>query len=159
MLYPAKFGDLVRKQKELTRIQAQRENFATTLQLIAKNLLDQREMPVAITVDSVDKALLRLREELASVQKSREEILARLREQQKAVENQLFQELERKKSECEKQLTAGGINRQKLKTRLNDLASYSQVVNRELDRIRRLKSSGQLLADFKVTQCPVCAAR
>lgn len=156
VLYPAKFGDLIRKQKELTRIQAQRENFSSTLQLISKDLLSQKEMEVAVTVDSVLKATQRLQDELKAVQKSRQEIIARLQAHQRAVEDKLFQELRIKKADVEKQLVAASSNRQKVAKRLNDLSSYFQVVTLELDRIHRLKSSGRLFADLKVTQCPVC---
>lgn len=156
VLYPVKFGELVKKQKELTRIQAQRENFSATLQVITKDLLNQKEMEVAVTVDSVDKACLRLREQLRLLQARRDEIFAGFRAKQRAVEDKLFQDLKMKKAGWERQLAADGSNREKLTKRLGQLSSYFQVVTRELDRIRRLKSSGKLLADFKVTQCPVC---
>lgn len=44
----------------------------------------------------------------------------------------------------------------KVTKRRNGLSEYVEVLNAELGRIARIKSSGQLFADLKVTQCPVC---
>ena len=155
-LYPAKFGELVRKQRELTRLQAQRENFVETLQMVTKDLLAQREMRVAVTEEAINATEKRLKSDLKSIQDARQKILNNVRAKQQEAEDKLFQDLQAQRGQIEEQRVSIIHRREVTLRRLNDLSSYVEVLSRELGRIQRVKSSGELFADLKVTQCPVC---
>jgi uncharacterized Zn finger protein (UPF0148 family) len=155
-LYPVKFGELVRKQKELARLQAQRENFVETLQMVTKDLLAQREMRVAVTEEAINATEERLKKDLNAVQEARQQILKNVRAKQRDAEDKLFRELQARRSEIEKRRVAIIQHREATFKRLQDLVSYVEMLTRELGRVQRLKSSGELFADLKVTQCPVC---
>lgn len=156
ILYPAKFGELIRKQKDLAHLQAMRENFVETLQMITKDLIALRETRVAVTEEAVASALTRLDLELKEVQEARQQILKNVRDRQQEVQDTLFQQLKLRRQEVEKHRDAARIRRQATEHRSAELSAYVETLVRELERIKRLKSSGELFADLKVTQCPVC---
>jgi len=83
-LFPPKFGELVRKQKELDRLTFTREAHQNLLDQIAADLLRQKEISVAVTDASIATAEQRLHDELVSVEKERATLLAAVAEKVEA---------------------------------------------------------------------------
>jgi energy-coupling factor transporter ATP-binding protein EcfA2 len=156
ILYPAKFGDLIQRQKELNKLQAQKESYTTLLHAIATELVSQRELSVAVTQESIKDSEDRLTQELGGLKHRREEILSAIKKRQKAETGARFLDMQEQRRNLAIQREELLDQRAKVTKRRSDLSQYVEVLNAELGRIARLKSSGQLLADLKVTQCPVC---
>ncbi|MHB9023423.1 MAG: hypothetical protein ACYC7E_04530 [Armatimonadota bacterium] len=155
-LYPPAFGDLIACQKELAKLQAQRENYSATLHRVATELLYQRELSVSITEQSIQDSEQRIQSELADIETRRAEIMAAIREQQEAKDNALTDAVKERyeliKAERDRQLA----NLAGIQDRIRELHVYDRALESELERNARLQAVTPIFADLRVTHCPVC---
>ncbi len=66
--------------------------------------------------------------------------------------DELAEEIARLENRLEEMLVARGRNR----TRLSEMQSYRGSIEQEVERLMRAQKAGSVLADLKVTHCPVC---
>lgn len=153
------FESLIGKQKELTALEAQRENYIQMLQEISRELMDAKEVSVALTPQSILEAESRLATEEGRLRAERDAVLVDLRNKTAAKSSsssdgveRLTHQLVHLQGDREEGLTAI----KKVSDRKQELEDYSQVVAHEVDRLERAIEAGSVFADLKVTHCPAC---
>jgi len=155
-LFPAKWGELIQRQKELETVQAQKDAHIAMLNSITVELVHHAEMTVGVTETSLGQAETRLKAQLQQLDERRAQLLANMEEQ---VQMRVDAESESRRKALQ-QLTAERERiireRGKQARRESELQSYWEVLKGEQERLGRAKASGQVFADLKVTHCPVC---
>jgi outer membrane murein-binding lipoprotein Lpp len=156
-MYPKEREDAVNERQNLTKLQARKEQFDSVLQQAAKDLIPDPAINTAPTLDAIDRGVERLRAEAEQLRQRRKAVLdqvlaARPRDQPQLVDTaladrrvQLSVQRERDRAEFEKVVG-----------RAQELRSYREAVKSELSRLKRADAASDLLAELKVTQCPVC---
>jgi DNA repair exonuclease SbcCD ATPase subunit len=128
-------------------------------------MIDEQELGVALTPQSIDAASRRIEDEIGHTQEKRrkmlDELLSSAVQQSNAdsaspkgrgVVERMGEDLARLRSEQQATLTSFG----KAESRLNELKSYRHLISEEIARMQRAKQAGALLADIKITHCPAC---
>jgi len=155
-IFPEKYGELVAKEKELQKLEAEREAFLNALGDITRELLNQQEITVTVTPDSVAASIDRLSQELDQIRNRRQGLLQEFNQQQAVVQQTQFESLKQRLARIEAERDALVRNREKTRKREQELAGYRQSLLAEVDRLGRASASTETLADLKVTHCPVC---
>jgi hypothetical protein len=155
-LFPPEFGELVKKQKLLDKLQFTREAHQKLLDQIASDLLRQKEISVAVTDTAVAATQERLRAELMAIESQRAALL-------EAIAAKAQAEVGERAHIAKTQLDAAAVARtaldaeaQTLAHRLTELKTYAQMLSDEVDRFGRAESVNGLIAQLRVTHCPVC---
>lgn len=163
-LFSERQGDLVEIRKQIWKHQGAKESFLSVLGQISKELIEEKEVQVALTVDSINVAIRRLKSEVDELQQRREAALADLHDATKREERptgevreptefeQIGKEWVSLQSEKEDSLSLLA----KTERRLEELQEYKTAVANEMSRMERVQSAGRVLADLKVTHCPSC---
>lgn len=158
-LFSEEYGELVDKQKQIFKLQNMKDAFLSMLEELSKDLVEEQEVKVAITPDSIDTAIKRLNNEIANLQQQREHVLSSLLNQ--AVqgnndEQNAFNQLSRTWNELQTIQEENNTRLIRIDKRLDELQDYREAVDRELEKLQRTQSAGRLLVDLKITHCPAC---
>lgn len=155
-LFPPKFGELVEKQKRLNDLRLKREAHQALLDQIAADLLRQKEITVAVTDAAVTETENRLKAELAAIDNQR---LALLHDVEQKAKSQLDARVQAARAQIEAlSLTHQTVaaEEQRIEHRLQELRPYAQMLADEQARFARAESTSEVLAQLRVTHCPVC---
>lgn len=154
--FPQSYGKLVEKRKRFQRLEGERQAHASVLHSITSELLQQKELSVTVTQDSLETTRQRIKSDLEHLEQERQKLLEKIREEKAVAYDQRFQELkvlrEQRQQTKDKALRELGAKTQ----RLPDLKRYAQGIEAEILRLKRATTAGIVLADFRVTHCPVC---
>ena len=155
-LFPPKYGELVEKQKHLDELKFTREARQKLLDQIAADLLRQKEITVAVTDTSIAATEKRLRADLAEIETQRSILLD-------AVAKKVQAQLGERAQAAKVQFDALAAARRALDTeahslthRLAELIAYAKMLSDEVGRFGRAESVNGLVAQLRVTHCPVC---
>lgn len=155
-LFPIEQGRLAEAQILKLKLETKKEQFQESLNEIAKQILAANEVGVAVTEDSVGEAIKRLRSEIESLAIRKDEHLNSLLEQSNA-------EVSNIKILLTEDWATHRDKREKLfdeyhavRKRIEELRSYSNELNFELNRFNRAYAAGAVLSGIKVTHCPQC---
>lgn len=161
-LFSEKSGNLVQKRKEIWKLQGAREQYLSMLDEISREILDEKEVKVALTADSLDLAITRIREEIQTLQLNREESLSKLRTSveieptgnvgEKSPVDELSESWAQFKTEKDENIN--WLN--KADKRLAELQAYKTSIASEMSKLERAKSASSVFENLKVTHCPVC---
>lgn len=163
-LFSEEYEKMVALRKKESDLRLKKEQFAELLAEVSKEILGIKEVQVSPTAESLDTALLRLRNEIGTLQEKRIVALKQVREganlevalAEAGMEKPKLESLEERwtdlRSEREKNLE----RLSKVKNRLEELTSYKSSLEQELARLNRTQIAGNLLGELKVTRCPVC---
>lgn len=161
-LFSEEYGRLVEKQKRIIELKAQKEQFIATLSQVSKELLSADEIGVGLTPQSLDAARQRVTADIERLQAERQSILAALVAKVQAAAptdgrsagefDKLGEELATLEARAEELRVASERNR----ARLAEITAYRTSVEQEAARLERAMKAGSVLADLKVTHCPVC---
>lgn len=154
--FPQSYGALVEKRKRLQRLEGEREAHASVLHSITSELLQQKELSVAVTKESLESTRKRIKSDIEQLELQRKRILENIREEKAAAYDSRFQEL---KAERERLQQAKDKNLRELggKTqRLPELRQYAEGIEAEISRLRKATTAGALFSDLRVTHCPAC---
>lgn len=162
VIFSDKYGTLVQLEKQLQQLQTSREQFVAALQDISREILDEKELGVAVTPDSIELAMTRQSAEIEAIQKKRQTLLEELSHEVVphslggaapidliSVAGHELAEMRAAEEGCETSL-------QKALGRLSELAIHRDLIKEELNRMERASEAGSLLAKLKVTHCPAC---
>ncbi|MEK6260983.1 MAG: hypothetical protein AABP62_20475 [Planctomycetota bacterium] len=159
VLFSPEYGEMVQKEKSIRDLQSQKDNFLRTLHEISRELLTGEELGVAITPDSIASAIARLNAEMAKLNKSREQLVQELivgapvpPGDSPDTVSRWSKEFGKIKEDEQRHVE----ELQRIDARLSELETYLQRVVTEIGRLERAQKAGDLLADLKVTHCPVC---
>jgi len=152
------FADLADKVKTLSRLQAEKDAFVRLLHEVAIEIIEEKDLTVALTAESIRAASTRIQAELDRVVQSRRELLRALKEETLPDSKGR----ERFEHASEQLLTLqsmrGDLLRKARQTekRISEIQQYRESVEQELGRLERALAAGTVLADLKVTHCPAC---
>ena len=156
MLFSENLGKLADKQKGLVRLQAAKEEFYGALNLVSKKLLSEGDASVAVTEESINAAMERLRKEAEQLQGRR---AALVEEIQTAASGSQESELAR----LTESVARAGVQKRDLEeqhehavSRLAELEEYQRRVEQERKRLVRARVAGSLFTQLRVTHCPAC---
>ena len=152
------YADLAENMKELTQLQARKDEFFALLQEVSREIVEEQDLTVALTPDSIKSATDRIGSELDSVSVRRNELLQSLRDSvvSEPAENRELDEATNRlaKLQAERESLMRAI--QRLDERIAELQRYRESIDEEASRMERALSAGSLLASLKVTHCPAC---
>jgi hypothetical protein len=161
-LFSEEYGKLVEKQKRIIELQAQKEHFLATLSQVSKDLLSADEIGVGLTPQSLDAARQRVTSEIDQLQVERQALIAALTtkiQESPAPDTETTEPLDKLTEELASLEARSEQIRMALernRTRLAEMTEYRTEVEQEVGRLDRAAKARSLLADLKVTHCPVC---
>ena len=163
-LFSEQYRDLVSNEKKIRDLQIAKEQFVSMLQEVSKEIIDEKELGVALTPQSIDAALHRIRAEIESFQAKREVAISSLLDNAVKAQTQTDPETNRDtvgrlgedlaKLNIEQESVLAGL--EKTESRLEEIQNYRKLVEDEYSRMERAVKAGAVLADLKITHCPAC---
>jgi hypothetical protein len=160
-IFSSDYGQLIAKSKRILELQGQRQQFMEMLQEVSREVISAKELGVAITPQSLDAAVSRLRGEKGRFEAEREQILEKLRnaafaDAQGKGEPDVVDALSEKLVGAQAEHEANFKALQRSEARRTEVEGYQRLLKDELSRMERALEAGNVLADLKVTHCPVC---
>ena len=74
-LFTAQYGDLVTKEKKILSLQVEKDQFVSMLQEVSKEIMNEKELGVALTPQSIDAAEHRIEKQIEYAQDKRKQTL------------------------------------------------------------------------------------
>jgi energy-coupling factor transporter ATP-binding protein EcfA2 len=155
-LFPESYGELVKKRIELNRLENLRQNYDTILGSLMREMLNQKEMTVALTKDSLAEAETRIINEIEEIKTAQDKLLRRVQEQQSIDTGSKLDAFIIEAATLNADLENIYRDRSDTAKRSDEISEYLLTISGELERIKRIKVADQLISPLKVTQCPVC---
>lgn len=162
-LFPASYGEMVTKQRDVVLLRARKEQYIATLEEVTRDLVAVRETSVALTDESLDAATARLREDIVVNERGREKLLESLRsgtsdglEAEEAQRQREFAAAGERLGELRISRVAIAQRLAELRERRADIGRQRQYVVDELAKLERTRSAREALADLRITHCPNC---
>jgi hypothetical protein len=167
LLFSEQYGKLVGLEKEIDRLQSSREQFVAMLREVSRELIDERELGVALTPDYISVAIQRQEAEIAALQARREAILRALLDEtakqeangpnqvSKDVVEEMTQELADLRGREESATVAIG----RTNDRLAELRKHRGLISEELGRMERAVQGGTLRGVAEATGVKAVAVR
>jgi hypothetical protein len=163
VLFSDGYAKLVESEKKIQQLQNQREHFIAMLQEVSRELIDEKELGVALTPDSIELAVTRHEDNVADAQKKRDVTLYSLLDstmKMQSLENgpskDVVEELGRKLAVLRDNEEYNIVASQRTADRITEMQTHRDLIVEELGRMERAVEAGTLLADLKITHCPAC---
>ena len=156
-LFTPEYGQLVQLKADAERLKARREQYAQTLDELARDVLSEPGLTIGANPTTVRQAEQRLAEETTSLRERRTAVIAGARDQVIAP-NHLARADQLGQQRAELLVSLEELQRRSKATaeRLQDVNRYCRELGEELDRLARAEDAGEILADLKITHCPAC---
>lgn len=157
-VFPERLGDLVAKRREVTKLEARRDQFEAILRELSRDLVTDPGMMVSPTEDSIDQRIAALRKHASDLEERRHAIVAAIQQGVEIqrpgppVDLQLADERAALFAEKEALLAAAS----QTSSRLNQLRPHLAAVENEIGRLERAASAGEVLGGLRITTCPAC---
>jgi hypothetical protein len=163
-LFSEQFQELVSKEKQIMQLQSSKDQFISMLQEVSKEIIDENEIGVALTPQSIESAIKRIEDEMRVIEQNRNEVIVALLDTTAKSETESESNSKKDKihqlGEQQAELNVRQENIlttiQKTESRLKELKSYRTLIADELARMQRASEAGSILEDLKVTHCPAC---
>jgi hypothetical protein len=164
ILFSEQYGKMVALEKKIEQLQSSREQFVAMLQEVSRELIDEKELGVALTPDSIAVAVQRLQAEIAAAQQKRQTMLGVLLDDTLKLESDdvtgpskdMVEQLGQELAELRVREEAAAVALRRTNGRIAELRKHRELIAEELGRMQRAMEGGLLLADLKITNCPVC---
>jgi archaellum component FlaC len=163
-LFSEQYQSLVNNEKKITELQVAKDQFVSMLQEVSKEIIDEKELGVALTPQSIDTAIQRIQAEIDAVRIRREAAISELLDAAVKSQVETTPDVSRNAveqlGEAQAQLNVeqeGVLSTlQKTETRLEEIQNYRNLIADEYSRMERAAQAGTVLADLKITHCPAC---
>jgi hypothetical protein len=162
-LFSVEYGELVEKRKLAQQLRAQKESYMAMLHQVTNDLGRFVEFSVAITPESLAAARARLAAEREVLNERRVAILRELAGAVAAKESEQNGRVQSAVDQYGEALAAARAEHEGLRdevsrsnVRIHELSQYRASVHEERERLERAHAAGIVLAQLKVTDCPVC---
>lgn len=153
-------NDLVDKRKQLTKLQAQKEEFQNVLDQITKRLLPAGEKSITfITPDSLKERIKELQDQSQVLLAQRQSVISNgVKKALEGVQTEIVLEvkLTEDRARIIQDLESLAEVRKKESEKLIRFTNLYKSVESEYSKLSRAKVAGELLADIKITHCPAC---
>jgi hypothetical protein len=160
-LFSKEFSELISKEKRIMELQSEREQFLLMLHELSKEIIDEKELGVALTPESLESAVTRIERELQDLRTQRDEVLTALlhgaqRDGSPANNTDEIEKLGERLSELQVKQEEVLRALRKAESRVVEIEEYRNLVANEYARMQRAIAAGSALADLKITHCPAC---
>jgi endogenous inhibitor of DNA gyrase (YacG/DUF329 family)/energy-coupling factor transporter ATP-binding protein EcfA2 len=161
-IYSDASGALVDVRKEIWKLEGAREQYLSMLDEIAREITDEKEFRVALTVDSINASISRIQIEIQGLEQKRETALRTLREEatqkieERSGKDSDFEILSKKWADIQVEKGEHQAAIIAIEKRVNELKNYQASIISELARMERAKDAGHVLSVLKITNCPAC---
>jgi hypothetical protein len=156
-LFTDDYGRLLELKMKSERLRARREQYAQTLEELARELISEPGTTIGISAATVDAADQRIAEEVDALRQRR--VTAILQGRDRAVPaGQQARAAELGEQRARNLVFLEDLQRKAEATaeRLTELLRYQVELTEETDRLSRAADAGAVLADLNVTHCPAC---
>jgi hypothetical protein len=163
-LFSDDYGQLIGKQREIIKLESQKEQFLSLLHELSQEIMNDRALGVALTPQSIEAAIDRVSREVVVLDAERESLLRSLVDSATSQEDsdaaarakgsfekasEQFLDLQARQQSCRQQIT-------KANERLQEVLAYKKAVEEELGRMQRTQAASNVLSGLRVTHCPAC---
>jgi hypothetical protein len=163
MLFSDGYSKLVASEKKIQQLKDQREHFIAMLQEVSRELIDEKELGVALTPDSIDLAVKFHKDEVAAAEKKRDATLhslldsaTKVQSLEKRPDKDIVEELGRELAMMRDNQESNIVALRRTADRITEIQTHGKLIADELERMERAVEAGTLLADLKITHCPAC---
>jgi hypothetical protein len=160
ILFSEQYGKLVGLEKKIQQLQSAREQFVAMLQEVSRELIDEKELGVALTPDSIDVAIKRHEAEAVALQTKRDAMLEGLLHSTNTEADQdpshMVEGIREELARLMVKVEGCALASNRSKERRAELDAHRGLITDELSRMERAIEAGGLLADLKITHCPAC---
>ncbi len=156
-IYTDDYGQLIKLHMKVERLKSRREQFSQTLDQLARDIIEEPEFSVAVTLASVRSAQDRLADHVTDLRNRRTKFLTdgSQRAIPKGGQGHILRLAERR-GETLATLEEAQRRLRETSDRKAELKRYRAELSNELERIARAEDAGTILADLKITHCPAC---
>lgn len=156
-IYSPDYEELVLLKRQVDLLAARREQYANTLNELARDLLSDEDISVHVSVATITAAAARLATEAAALHARRTALLTAAQDEAIPAEQRShIADLAARRSSALSRLEAIGLKQGSASERLSDIARYRVDLAEEIERMKRAEDAGAVLADLKITHCPAC---
>lgn len=154
------YGQLIEKRANVLKLQGAKDQFVKMLADVSGDLINEQEVQLSITEDSIKAAIERIEKQLQELQQRREGIIdgmvQNLSNNDSPERASEFSRISERRTELQNQNNQLQIEVSRAQSRQQELQEYISNINTEIAKLTRAQSAGRILADLKVTHCPVC---
>lgn len=156
-IYTNKYGQLVEMKLSVERLKARRDQYGSTLNELAGNVLTEQGLTLTVNAISVEQAELRIDAEFAELRNKRNITLSAGRD--KAISSQSrgrIEVLSEKRAVLIIEREEGFHQIKATSERLVEMRRYRVDLSDEVARLGRAEDASAVFADLKITHCPAC---
>ena len=154
-LYSNEYGSLVNLRKERTELLARRENFTSTLNEIAQDLL-AIEHSINLTPEVITNSLSDIDNSISAYLNERKRLYSTAIDRQNEESAKLLREKSNQRAELIVRHTELTREHLEAEQRQTAIKNYLDKIEVEKERLERARVAGQLFADLRITNCPAC---
>jgi uncharacterized coiled-coil DUF342 family protein len=158
-LFSDSYAELVLKQKKIHELESRRGNYLNILSEISNDLIGENVEGIALTPKGIEKAKQEIKDKQEKIKAERDSLMqSTLKESiersgaDEKMTNQLSQELVELRAKREDITARFNANIR----RRAEVCNFRDLANAELDRLRRVKSSSEVLSPIRISRCPAC---
>ena len=158
-LFSSQYGQLVQTEKEIQALRARREDFLRMLEEISRDLVDEADLGVALTEESLDDLVSRLEKRIQDLEKRQDARLRDLTDEasdiagaDRPLVNEMTERLALEESRA-KEVTSSLV---KLSERLSQIQKYRDLLAEEYQRLGRASEAALTLSAIQISHCPAC---
>lgn len=156
-MFSEEYGQLVKLKMEAEQLKARRDQYAQTLDELARDVLSDPGLRVGANVTTVRDAESRLTNQIGALRERRAVLIADARDQVVAPEHRgNVQRLADERAKIVVAIEELRRKEQATAERLAEIDRYRTELGDELDRMTRAEVASAVLADLKITHCPAC---
>lgn len=159
-LYSEQYNSLVLKRKQIMELQGAKKQFAKILSEVSKEIINEEEVRVSPTVESLDQVIARINGTIAELQSQRDSVLRTIADVASAESQRsngdAFHQLSDQWSTYQTGRDKILLQLNQATQRLDELQKYKSSITAELGRLSRARIAGRIFGSLKVTHCPVC---
>jgi len=153
-VFPQQLGDIVGRRKLLVRMEAERDQFETVLDRVAKELSRADDPPEFVTQESVAASIAELESHLEELATRRESAVQAVAEEQHAPAPD--EELLARRAACLAKQEGLQIELRRVNSRLAEFAEIRSATESQMSRLQRALVAGELLKPVRASHCPAC---
>ncbi len=159
-LYSEEYGELVKKRKRIFQLEGSRDEFEKLLDEISKGLIDEKEVGVGITEESLNFAIRRLSAEIEAKRGERDLLLSNLLRESnidsRAQEESTVETITAQWTDLQVNYQELDSQYKNAAKRSTDMVRYKDSLINEIAKLDRAATAGEILANIKLTNCPAC---
>lgn len=156
-IFSSDYGTLVGYKLQVEGLKFRRENYALTLNELARELLADGDIQVDVSTVTIAAAKQRLEEQRESLLAERNMLLS---ETADAVltsdQRSRVAELGVQRAETSVLIETVNRRRNEVRDRFGELQRYHADLAEEIERMNRAVDAGAILSDLRITHCPAC---